>query len=151
MLRALSIIATSPFAFYGPRGVEFGSKTEPWLDRGSQGWRETSSLDSYCPHPSNHSPVGDDFIYVPPYWSIDQCATLMYVDRKTILPGFIRFAQWSIIFQCLSVSLCVIEWAQLCTRASVAVLRHSAIGCFYVCSDCESLQRIKARDPDCRI
>ena len=22
----------------------------------SQGWRETFSLDSYCPHPSNHSP-----------------------------------------------------------------------------------------------
>lgn len=29
----------------------------PGLDQGSQGWPETFSLDSYCPHPSNESPV----------------------------------------------------------------------------------------------
>jgi hypothetical protein len=27
----------------------------------SQGWREAFSLDSYCPHPSNHTPVEPHF------------------------------------------------------------------------------------------
>ena len=39
---------------------QFGAKwvvqsRKPWLDQGSQGWRETFSLDSHCPHPSDNA------------------------------------------------------------------------------------------------